>query len=149
MSPMIDSEQQSFFEAVDQASRKAIWAALATVHEGEPRVRLVHPTWEGPVLWFATDPRSPKAAQLRATPAVDLQWQTGEPDFVHVLARGTAEFVDDAATREHVWNHLDYDLGAFWQGGPSDPTYVPVRIRPTRVELSGMFGTQNKRVWRG
>ena len=148
MSKVSQSGKQAFFEDVDRASRKAVWSALATVWKGEPRVRLVHPTWEGDVLWFATDPRSPKAIQLRDNPAVDLQYQTGEPEFIHILVRGTAEFVDDPATREHVWNVLDYDLSEFWKQGPSDPTYTPVRIRPSRVELSRMFGMQNKRVWR-
>ena len=34
-------------------------------------------------------------------------------------------------------------------GGPDDPDYMPVRVVPERVELSKMFGTQDKRVWRG
>jgi len=143
------AEKDSFFKDVDAASRKAIWCALATVWQGEPRVRLVHGTWEGDVLWFATDPASPKAVQLRQTPLVDIQYQTAEPDFVHVLVRGTAELIDQPETREHVWNVLDYDLAQFWPGGPNDPNYVPVRVRPSRVELSEMFGMRNKRVWRG
>ena len=29
-----------------------------------------------------------------------------------------------------------------------DPNFLAVRIKPHRVELSEMFGSQNKRVWR-
>jgi hypothetical protein len=43
---------------------------------------------------------------------------------------------------------IDYDLSQFWPGGPTDPNYSPVRIDPERVELSKMFGTADKRVWR-
>ena len=54
----------------------------------------------------------------------------------------------DDAIRRRVWDVLDYDLSAFWPGGPTDPNYVAVRIVPERVELSKMFGSQDKRVWR-
>jgi general stress protein 26 len=141
------AEKPDFFKAVDEASRKAVWCALATVENGAPRVRLVHPTWEGDILWFATSPTSAKARQLRAQPEVDVQYQVSPPDFVHVLVRGRAELLSDDRTRRHVWDVLDYDLTPFWPGGPTDPSYVVVRIVPERVELSRMFGSQDKRVW--
>jgi hypothetical protein len=31
---------------------------------------------------------------------------------------------------------------------PPDPNHTPVRITPTRVELSKMFGALDQRVWR-
>lgn len=143
-----DSEKEQFFREVDGASRRAVWCGLATVEDGAPRLRLVHPTWERDVLWLATDPASPKARQIRADPRVAIQYQVSPPDFVHICVRGAAEIVDDPATRERVWNLLDYDLSEFWPGGPGDPTYAPVRIVPARVELSEMFGTRNVRVWK-
>lgn len=142
------SDRKQFFEEVDAACRKAVWAAVATVAGGEPRVRLVHPTWEGDTLWFATGPTTPKALQIQANPHIDVQYQVAPPDFVHVLVRGRAVLLDDDETKKHVWDVLDYDLGAFWPGGPGDPNYCAVRIEPTRVELSKMFGSQDKRVWR-
>lgn len=148
MTAVSEAEKGKFFEQVDQASRKAVWCALATVERGAPRVRLVHPTWDGDVLWFATAPGSPKARQIRANPAVDVQYQVSPPDFVHVLVRGRAELCSDEATKRRVWDVLDYDLSAFWPGGPADPNFVAVRIAPERVELSKMFGSQEKRVWR-
>jgi general stress protein 26 len=149
MSRVAPQDKQKFFADVDAASRKAVWCALATVAGDEPRVRIVHPTWEGDVLWVATGTQSAKALQIAKNPAVDVQFQVAPPDFVHILARGRAELCRDDATRAHAWNAIDYDLSAFWPGGPADASYVAIRIRPTRVELSGMFGTQNKRVWRG
>jgi hypothetical protein len=47
-----------------------------------------------------------------------------------------------------VWDVIDYDLSAFWSGGPTGPAYTLVRVVTDRVELSRMFGTQDKRVWR-
>ena len=148
MTTVTDSERESFFADVDAASRKATWCAVATVDEGVPRVRLVHPTWEGEVLWFATSRSSPKATQLAANPAIDVQFQVSPPEFIHIMASGTAELLDDPATREHVWEVMDYDLADFWPDGPGAEDFVAVKITPHRVELSEMFGMNNKRVWR-
>jgi len=49
---------------------------------------------------------------------------------------------------EHAWDTIDYDLTQFGSTGPDDANFLPVRIEPTRVELSEMFGSTNKRVWR-
>ena len=54
----------------------------------------------------------------------------------------------DDATRAHAWDALDYDLKGFFPGGSTDPNYVAVKVTPTRVELSEMFGSVNQRVWR-
>jgi len=125
-----------------------VWCALATATPGGPRVRMVHPTWEGRILWFATGASSPKLAQIEADPRVDVQFQVAPPDFVHLLVRGRARAVRDPAEKKRVWDVIDYDLAQFWRGGPEDPEYVPVRITPERVELSRMFGTLDRRVWR-
>ena len=147
MGNVSDADRAAFFKDVDAACRAAVWAAVATVRDGEPRVRLVHPTWEGETLWFATDPKSPKARQIEKTNRVDVQYQVAPPEFVHVLARGTAEILTDDATRAHVWDVLDYDLAQFWPDGPTDPGYAAIKITPTRVEHSKMFGSAERRVW--
>ena len=148
MAVVPDSERKAFFQAVDEASQKATWCAVATVANGEPRVRMVHPTWEGETLWFATGAGSPKVQQMQANPVVDIQYQVGPPTFTHILVRGTAEVVTDPNEKKRVWDVIDYDLSQFWSAGPEDPGYAPIRITPRRVELSEMFGSANKRVWR-
>jgi len=153
MSNMSPADEQSFFEAVDAACKKAVWCAVATVAGDQPRVRMVHPTWElqngEKVLWFATGPQSPKAQQMRANPNVDVQYQVAPPDFIHVLVRGKAELCSSSADKHRAWKAIDYDLTQFGSTGPDDPNFLPVKITPTRVELSEMFGSMNKRVWRG
>jgi general stress protein 26 len=148
MTKVTDDQKIEFFNAVDEACKKAIWCAVATIDGNEPRVRMVHPTWHGDVLWFATGPESPKARQMRDNSNVDIQYQVTPPDFIHVLVRGTADLVTDQETKNHAWDAIDYDLTAFGAKGPDDVNFLPVRIRPTRVELSEMFGSVNKRVWR-
>jgi general stress protein 26 len=148
MSRVSDAEKGEFFAAVNAACKKAIWCAVATVDGNEPRVRIVHPTWDGEVLWFATGPQTPKARQLRKNPHVDIQYQVAPPEFVHVLVRGTADLVQDRESKQRAWDAIDYDLTQFGSSGPHDPNFQPVKITPTRVELSEMFGSTNKRVWR-
>jgi general stress protein 26 len=149
MATVTAAEAEGFFRDVDEASKKAIWCAVATVERGEPRVRIVHPTWEGQTLWFATGTSSPKVRQLAANPAVDVQFLVSPPEFVHVLVRGRAEIVSDPTEKKRVWDVIDYDLAQFWPNGPDDPEFCPVRLVPSRVELSKLFGMQDKRVWRG
>jgi general stress protein 26 len=142
------AQRKAFFEAIEAASKQAIWAALATVDGGAPRVRIVHPTWEGETLWFATGTGSPKHRQLERDGAVELQYQVAPPDFVHVCVHGRASIVTDPVEKKRVWDVIDYDLGQFWPGGPTDPSYTLVRVAPDRVELSEMFGSRNQQVWR-
>ena len=148
MSRITESEAETFFRDVDQASQKAVWCAVATVTENEPRVRIVHPTWEGRTLWFATGTDSPKHVQLVKNPNVDLHYQVAPPDFVHVTVRGQAEIVTDSEEKKRVWDVIDYDLSAFWPGGSEADGFTLVKVVPSRVELSKMFGSMEKRVWR-
>ena len=141
-------EKDEFFSQVNEACKKAVWCAIATVDGDKPRVRIVHPTWERDSLWFATGPESPKANQLRDNPQVDIQYQVAPPDFIHVMVRGTAELVTNQETKNRAWDVIDYDLTQFGSTGPDDPNFQPVRINPSRVELSEMFGSMNRRVWR-
>lgn len=143
------ADKDQFFKDVDEYARKATWCALATETKGQPRVRMVHPTWDGDTLWVATGIDTLKAKQIAVNPVVDIQFQVAPPDFVHLLTRGRATLMQDDATREHVWhNVMDYDLSQFFPDGPNSPGYVAIRIDPQRVELSEMFGMANKRVWR-
>jgi len=148
LSNMSADDETAFFAAVDAACKRAIWCAVATVDGTQPRVRIVHPTWDGRVLWFATGPQSPKARQMRANRNVDVQYQVAPPEFIHVLVRGTAELCTATADRNRAWEAIDYDLRQFGSTGPDDPNFLPVRITPRRVELSEMFGSVNKKVWR-
>lgn len=146
---LVKAEQKdAFFKDVETAAKKAIWCAVATVEGTEPRVRLVHPTWEGDTLWIATGPETAKARQIRENAAVDIQFQVAPDDFVHLLVRGTATVFTDQATKDKVWEVMDYDLTQFWPDGKEDPGFCAIEVKPSRVELSEMFGTMNKRVWK-
>ena len=142
------AEKDAFFEEVGKASAAAVWSAWATQSQNGPRVRMVHPTWERDVLWLATGLNTPKAKQMASNPLVDVQWQVSPPDFIHIMCRGSVELLMDNASRAHAWEAIDYDLDDFFPGGPTDPNFVAVKLTPTRVESSEMFGSVNRRVWR-
>ncbi len=148
MADVSQHQRKSFFDAVEAATKNAIWCAIASVAGNEARVRMVHPTWEGETLWFATGTGSPKHEQMLANPSVDVQFQVAPPDFVHVQVRGKAEIVTDEVEKKRVWDVIDYDLSQFWSGGATDPNYTLVKVVPSRVELSKMFGSLDKQIWR-
>jgi general stress protein 26 len=148
MTLIVDRDKDAFFHDVEAAAKKAIWCALATVANNEARVRMVHPTWEGDILWIATGPNTAKAREIQKNSAVDIQFQVAPDDFVHLLVRGKASVVTDQTTKNRIWDVMDYDLAQFWPAGPTSPDYCVVKVEPVRVELSQMFGTMNKRIWK-
>jgi len=47
---------------------------------------------------------------------------------------------------------MGYDLGMFWKGGVSDPSYGLLKLSPWRIELwslGAMMKGEAPRVWRG
>src|SRR5260370_41657047 len=97
---MSNAETLQKFHAV---AKKATWACLATGRGDQPKVRVVHPAFEGERVWVATGRKSAKAAHIGKNPKVELFYQVG-PDFVHLTVTGTARFVEDAAEKKRVWD---------------------------------------------
>jgi general stress protein 26 len=139
-----------FLDEVHAAAKKVTWAYLATAAGAQPKVRVVHPIWEGPTVWIATGRTSAKARQIERNPRVELFWQIDPASLVHVTATGTARFVDDAAEKRRLWSLFDYDLGQFWKDA-ADPDYGVLRVDPDRIELTSlpeMASGKTPRVWR-
>ena len=147
MSRVSAKDKNAFFKDVETAAKKSVWCALATIAGNEPRVRMVHPTWENDVLWIATGAGTAKARQIEQNESVDIQFQVAPDAFIHLLVRGKAAVFNDEVTKSRVWNVMDYDLFQFWPDGPESEEYCVVKVAPSRVELSEIFGIMNKRVW--
>jgi len=122
------------------AAQKATWAYLATSVGDQPKVRVVHPAFEGELVWIATGRTSPKAAHIAKNPKVELFYQVG-PEFVHLTVTGSARFIDDAAEKKRVWEGkvFDYDLAQFWPGGYQAPDFGLLLVTPSRIELTSMM----------
>jgi general stress protein 26 len=150
----------SFAEIEDELMariRRIVWCTMATVdRQGRPRSRIMHPVWEGPVCWVATQRGSFKGKHLAKTPFVSLTYW--DPEQQQVYADCRAAWVDDAAEKRRVWElykstppPLGYDLGMIFRGGVEDANYGLLKLTPWRIELQAlpdmMQGIPNK-VWR-
>ena len=134
---------------------RIVWCTLATVApDGMPWTRVLHPVWEASTGWIATTRHGLKARHLAHEPRVSLTYWDAVQDVVTVHA--TADWADDAPTRERVWQlflttppPLGYDPGDFWPGGPDDPAFGLLRLRPTRIDITGMASSPGpKLTWR-
>ena len=151
----------SFAEIEDELMRRIsriVWCTMATVdRRGRPRLRIMHPVWEGPICWMATQRGSFKGKHIARNPYVSLSYW--DRDHQQVYADCRAEWVDDPAEKRRVWElykstppPLGYDLESIFRGGLDDPSYGLLKLTPWRIELWSlpdmMSGIPNK-VWRG
>ena len=141
-----------FWDKVHAAAAKATWAYLATVNGTQPKVRVVHPAFEGERVWVATGRASAKAGHVDKNPKVELFYQIGA-DMVHLTVTGTAKFVEDLTEKKRIWNGkvFDYDLSQFWPAGPESKDFGLMLITPDRVELTSlpeMMTGKKPEVWR-
>ncbi len=145
-------DDSAFWDRVHEIAAKATWAYLATEDGDQPKVRVVHPGFDGQRVWIATGRNSAKARHVAKNPKVELFYQiSGE--MLHLTVTGRAIFVEDLAEKKRVWNGkvFDYDLAQFWPAGPESKDFGLMLISPSRVELTSLAEmTQGKRpqVWR-
>jgi general stress protein 26 len=141
-----------FWEKVHATAAKATWAYLATTVGSQPKVRVVHPAFEGERVWVATGRASAKARHIDKNPKVELFYQI-DAEMVHLTVTGTAKFVDDVTEKKRIWNGkvFDYDLSQFWPGGAESKDFGLMLITPDRVELTSlaeMTTGKKPEVWR-
>lgn len=138
-----------------QRVSRIVWCTLATVApDGMPWTRVLHPIWEASTGWIATTRHGLKARHLAREPRVSLTYWDAAQDVVTVHA--TAAWADDAPTRERVWQlyltippPLGYDPADFWPAGPDDPAFGLLRLRPTRIDITGLASSPKpKLTWR-
>jgi len=145
-------DEAAFWNRVHQIASKATWAYLATAKGNQPKVRIVHPAFEGDRLWIATGRTSPKAAHIETNPRVELFYAVG-PEMIHLTVTGRAKFIDDLAEKKRVWTSkvFDYDLAQFWPAGPESPDFGLLFVEPKKVELTSlaeMAANKPAEVWR-
>jgi general stress protein 26 len=142
-----------FWDKAHAAATKATWAYLATAVGSQPKVRVVHPGFEGQRVWVATGRASAKARHIDNNPKVELFYQVGAPEMIHLTVTGKATFVEDPAEKKRIWNGkvFDYDLSQFFPGGPESKDFGLMLIEPDRVELTSlpeMTTGKKPEVWR-
>ena len=110
----------------------ARFASLITLDSsGSPQARTVEPFEpdSGFVVWFATNPRTRKVAEIRRDPRVTLHWL--DPKALgYVTLKGRARLVDDPAEKRRRWKPE-------WKGfyPDRDRDYLLIEVRPLRLEV--------------
>lgn len=127
-------EQDTALTAARTAMLSAQYCFLITVETGgQPQTRLMEPFAPdaGFHVWFGTNPKSRKVAQLRSNPLVTLAYYDPKgPNYVTLI--GKARVVDNPAERRAHWRQ---EFEKHFPGGPDGPNYVAIEFIPSRIEL--------------
>ena len=99
----------TFWDKAHAAAAKATWAYLATADGNQPKVRVVHPAFEGERVWIATGRTSAKARHIAKNPRVELFYQIGA-EMVHLTVTGNAKFVEELAEKKRICERQDLRL---------------------------------------
>ena len=129
-----------------EMAHRIVWCVAATTGvDGRPRTRVLHPIWEwdGDALtgWILTSPGSPKANELRATPALSLTYWAPTQDTC--TADCDAVFEEGADARRAGWDRfadgpepVGYDpaIIPMWPN-PDVAEFGVLRLTPTRLRV--------------
>jgi hypothetical protein len=129
-------------------AHRVVWASVASVDtRGRPRSRVMHPIWErdGDTLtgWVVSRPTPVKLAHLARTPYLTCTYW--DPSHDVAVADCAADWVDDPATAEQVWQlfkaapePLGYDYWSVFPDGPGSGQSRVIRLTPYRIRITGI-----------
>ncbi|MBC7871206.1 MAG: pyridoxamine 5'-phosphate oxidase family protein [Chitinophagaceae bacterium] len=117
-----------------------VWCSAATIdNQQRPRSRILHPIWEGPVGWIGTNRNSYKSRHLAQNPHVSLAYIADLTKPVY--ADCVAEWVDDLAEKQRIWNlfkdappPLGYDPASIFFS-PDHENFGLLKLTPWRIDL--------------
>ncbi len=141
------AEVSSFDEIEDEVHSRAariVWCTVATIdRQDRPRVRMLHPLWEGSTAWIMTGRNSHKGKHLAHNPHVSLSYW--DPQHQQIYADCATEWVDDPDEKKRIWELFrstpepyGYDGSMFWPEGPESADLGILKCTPWRVEISAM-----------
>ena len=87
-------------------------------------------TFDGRRVWFFTEADSPKVAEIRRNPKVNLAYASKDKN-TYVSLAGKARVNRDPALRAEFWNDA---MKAFFPKGCNDPNLVLLEVEPRTVE---------------
>src|SRR4029453_2482103 len=126
---------------------RIVSCTVATVDtKGRPRVRILHPVWEGPIAYICTGRHSPKEKHLAKNPFVALSYW--DPQHQQVYAECRCQWVDDVAEKTRIWELFKshpqpygYYPAMFGNAGPASDDFGVMRCDPWRITLHSMSWT--------
>ncbi len=127
--PFTPEELPALAAAVIQ---RAKFPQLATVDNGQPRLRPVSPVRvDGFTIYVANLRSYGKTREIAANPKVELCYLDEHHDQVRIT--GVAEVLTDAALLREIWDANP--LLRRYLGTPDNPELIIYRIRPVRVRF--------------
>ncbi len=130
---------------------RIVYCTMATVdRQNRPRLRIMHPIWDGSIGWVISWPESHKAKHLADNPAVALAYMPEAEKPVYV--EGVAEWIDAVEEKHRIWDlhretppPLGFDPKPHY-GSIDHPYFGLLRITPHRIELGDLHG--ERMIWR-
>ena len=117
-------------ELAEATMRAARFAFLATIDEGQPRLRPVSPVrTDGFTVYVANLRGYHKTQEIAANPRVELCYL--DQDHNQVRITGVAETLRDGALRQEIWN--ENPLLRQYLGFVDNPDLVIYRVEARRV----------------
>src|SRR6185369_10241025 len=111
---------------------RAKFPMLATVDDGQPRVRPVSPVRvDGFTIYVANLRSYGKTREIAANPKVELCYLDENHDQVRIT--GVAEVLTDAQILQEIWE--SNPLLRRYLGSSDNPALIIYRIRPSRVRF--------------
>lgn len=127
-------DREALLAAAREMMTAVRYCAVITLDaSGRPNARVVDafPPDEKMIVWFATNPKSRKVAELRRDQRVTLYYFDPQaPEQGYVTLIGRARLVDDPAERKKRWKE---GWEAFWPD--RGDSYLLVEVTPARVEI--------------
>ena len=147
---------QDIKDKFNETTQRVVWCTFTTMdRQNRPRSRILHPVWDGTTGWIATGRQSHKAKHLANNPFVSVSYWDQQHEQVHAECK--AEWVDDQAAKNQLWNLLKttpepvgYDPVAFWPSA-DDPSFGALKLTPWRIEIwsvGAMSQGEPPQVWR-
>jgi len=108
-------------------------AYLATLEDGQPRVRPVALVVWDERLWITSGTRNGKTRQMRRNMGIELCVPISESGHEgYIRLAGEARFVIDAKTREALSKAVEF-FKNYWQS-PDDASFTLIEVVPTEIE---------------
>lgn len=132
--------RDEFFSRVSQV----VYCSMATIDlKNRPRLRVVHPVWEGSTGWVISKPDSPKARHLEHNRHVSLAYICHDV-YKPVYIDCTAVWVTDRSEQQRVWDYyktvpppLGFDPEPHY-GSIQHPLFGLLKLIPWRLEMTNL-----------
>ncbi len=128
----LDSLNNKLIIAAREIMTSARTCALITLdQEGRPRVREMDPFLPESdfTVWFGTNPKSRKVAQIKKDPRVTLYYLESDASG-YVMIHGIAQIVNNQKEKEKRWKA---EWESFYPNKPED--YILIKVSPEWMEV--------------